>query len=55
MSLHKEIEFENGICAYLAAHDWLRRAASDARKPVARFSASETWVADRLAEGTVIM
>ncbi len=23
MSLHKEIEFENDICAHLAAHDWL--------------------------------
>lgn len=23
MSLHKEIEFENDICAYLAAHGWL--------------------------------
>jgi type I restriction enzyme R subunit len=23
MSLHNEIEFENDICAYLAAHDWL--------------------------------
>ena len=23
MSLHKEIEFENDICAHLAAHGWL--------------------------------
>ena len=22
-ALHKEIEFENDICAHLAAHDWL--------------------------------
>lgn len=23
MSLHKEVEFENDICAHLAAHGWL--------------------------------
>ena len=23
MSLHKEIEFENDLCAHLAAHGWL--------------------------------
>ena len=27
MSLHKEIEFENDICAHLAAHDWLYQPA----------------------------
>jgi hypothetical protein len=27
MSLHKEIEFENDICAHLAKHDWLHAEA----------------------------
>ena len=27
MSLHKEIEFENDICAHLAAHGWLYQPA----------------------------
>jgi len=31
MSLHKEVSFENEICAHLAAHDWLY-AAGDAQQ-----------------------
>ena len=30
MSLHKEISFEDELCAHLAAHGWLYNPGSDA-------------------------
>ncbi|MDF9834402.1 hypothetical protein M2103_002652 [Ereboglobus sp. PH5-5] len=36
MSLHKEISFENEICAHLAAHDWLYAEGDAARYDRAR-------------------
>ena len=47
MSLHKEIEFENDICAHLAAHGWLYSEGDHAQYDRARalFPADVTaWV-----------
>jgi hypothetical protein len=44
MSLHKEIDFENDICAHLAAHGWLYQPAPACRQTGLAAAEHPQWV-----------
>ncbi|MDU7524888.1 MAG: type I restriction endonuclease [Roseomonas mucosa] len=53
MSIHKELAFEDGICAHLAAHGWLYEAGAAARYDRARALFPEdlvTWLQETQPE-----